>query len=62
MPKRPIKKKIENHFHVCDKCGYAGGFHVTFKKTAKAKDVHIILMCPQCEQTYDIDWHIQLNQ
>ncbi len=62
MPKRPIRKKIENHFHVCDKCGYKGGFHVTFKKTRKLKTFLIVLMCPQCEQTYDIDWHIQLEQ
>ncbi len=58
MPKRPIRKEVDNHFYACDSCDYAGGFHVTFKKTAKAKTFKIILMCPQCEQTYDIEWKI----
>ncbi len=59
MPKRPIKKEMEKHFYACESCDYAGGFHVTFKKTRKQKTHKIVLMCPNCRQTYDIDWQIQ---
>ncbi len=63
MPKAPVHRKMqeetEGHFYGCESCGYDGGFHVTFKKTEKAKSFLIILMCPQCRQTYDIDWQIE---
>jgi transcription elongation factor Elf1 len=59
MPKRPIRKKVEKHFYTCQSCDYAGGFHVTFKKREKPETYKVVLMCPQCEQTYDIDWQIQ---
>lgn len=59
MPKEPIRKKIKKHFHACESCGYAGGFHVTFRPTQIPKTHEIILLCPQCEQTYDVDWQIK---
>ena len=62
MPKKPKKKKVKEHFYACDACDYEGGFHVTFLPTDKAKTYTIILMCPQCEQTYDIDWKITTKE
>lgn len=59
MPKRPIHKEVEKHFYACESCDYTGGFHVTFKKMSKPKTHKIVLMCPSCQQTYDIDWQIQ---
>jgi hypothetical protein len=59
MPAEPIRKEVEDHFYACEACGYEGGFHVTFKKAGDLKSLLIVLMCPQCNQTYDIDWHIQ---
>ena len=61
MPKEPIHKKVENHFYACEACAYEGGFHVTFKKIKEPKTCRVILMCPQCSQTYDIDWVIQIQ-
>jgi len=59
VPKEPIHKEVEGHFHACSDCDYRGGFHVTFKSTETPKVLQIILMCPNCERTYDIDWKIQ---
>ena len=59
MPKRPIRKKVDKHFYACEACGYQGGFHVTFKPVGKTKTYRVVLMCPQCEQTYDINWKIE---
>ena len=59
MLKDPVHTKVEEYFHVCESCGYDGGFHVSFKKTDKSKNYLIVLMCPQCRETYDIDWQIQ---
>ena len=59
MPADPIRKEVEDHFFACEECGYDGGFHVTFKKQDNAATFLIVLMCPQCKQTYDIDWQIQ---
>ena len=59
VPKLPIEHKVDDHFHQCRPCGYQGGFHVTFKKIEDGEGLSVILMCPQCEQTYDIGWKIQ---
>jgi hypothetical protein len=59
MPKEPIHKKIDGHFYACTACDYEGGFHVTFRNTETPKVLEIILMCPNCEQTYDINWKIE---
>ncbi len=59
MPTTPIRKEVEDHFYACESCEYEGGFHVTFKRTKESKTFLIVLMCPQCRQTYDIDWQIQ---
>lgn len=42
-------------FRVCPNCEYQRGFHVSFRKGAKAK-VRIILICPNCGQSYDLGW------
>ena len=59
MPKKPIRKNVEDHFYACDACDYEGGFHVTFKKIEGPQRFRIVLMCPNCSQTYDIGWLIQ---
>jgi len=42
-------------FRVCLNCDYMKGFHVSFRKTARGK-VKIILICPNCGQSYDLGW------
>lgn len=54
-----VEKKIEPVFHVCDKCGYENGFHVSFVKQTEAYEV--ILICPQCGQRFKINWKINLD-
>lgn len=52
-----IKKRIEETFSVCEKCGYTTGFHVSFRKE-KDDGTVIILLCPQCKQSYDVGWQV----
>ena len=54
-----ITKKIEKEFRVCDKCGYDGGFHVSFVQNAES--IEIILICPSCRQQYTINWKITIS-
>lgn len=54
-----ITKKIEKEFRVCDKCGYEGGFHVSFVKNTES--IEIILICPSCSQQYTINWKINIS-
>jgi hypothetical protein len=59
MLRPPIQKEVEGHFYGCRFCNYQGGFHVTFNSTETPKTFTIILVCPKCERTYDIDWKIK---
>jgi len=34
-----IHKKIDKEFHVCEKCGYEKGFHVSFIKQEESHEV-----------------------
>jgi RNase P subunit RPR2 len=51
-----IEKLIGNKFHICDKCRYERGFHVSFER----KDDHheIVLICPSCGQRYRVGWKV----
>ncbi len=53
-----IEKKIEKGFHVCDKCGYEKGFHVSFAKQGESHEV--VLVCPNWGQRYKVNWKIIL--
>jgi uncharacterized protein YbaR (Trm112 family) len=53
------EKNIDKEFHVCDKCGYKLGFHVSFVK--RKEDFEIVLICPNCGQKYRIKWHVPLD-
>jgi hypothetical protein len=55
---KEVKKQITGEYWVCDECGYEGGFHVIFKKCAKAnsRDFAVNLKCPSCRQVYDTGW------
>lgn len=52
-----IKKSLDKAFSTCEKCGYTIGFHVSFKKGEDNSTV-IILICPQCKQSYDVNWQV----
>lgn len=54
-----ITKKVEKEFRVCDKCGYKGGFHVSFVKNVES--VEVILIYPSCLQQYAINWTIKIS-
>lgn len=54
-----IEKTIDEEFHICDKCGYKLGFHVSFVKSEKGFE--IVLICPNCGQKYKINWEIKLD-
>lgn len=47
---------MHEEFRVCISCGYERGFHVSFRRTTGK--VGIILICPQCGQSYDLGWLI----
>ncbi|MEE8402031.1 MAG: hypothetical protein V3R86_07760 [Candidatus Hydrothermarchaeaceae archaeon] len=54
-----IEKEIEKEFHICDKCGYDLGFHVSFERV---QDIYeIILICPKCGQRYRPGWNVELG-
>jgi hypothetical protein len=42
-------------FRVCLNCEYKKGFHLFFRKTGKSR-VKILLICPNCGQSYDLGW------
>ncbi|NIQ39265.1 MAG: hypothetical protein GTN81_11820 [Proteobacteria bacterium] len=48
------ERKINREFHICDKCQYENGFHVSFE----SKDGYheIVLICPSCGQRYRVGW------
>ncbi len=51
-----IEKQIGKEFHICDKCGYERGFHVSFER---GDDSHeIVLICPSCGQRYRVGWKV----
>jgi transcription elongation factor Elf1 len=54
-----IEKDVDGEFHVCEKCGYELGFHVSFVK--KKGDFEIVLICPNCEQRYRVKWNVTLG-
>ena len=41
-------------FRRCPECGYERGFHVCFRK--EERGVVIGLICPDCGQSYNINW------
>jgi predicted RNA-binding Zn-ribbon protein involved in translation (DUF1610 family) len=54
-----IEKTIEKEFHICDKCGYKLGFHVSFERNELGFE--IVLICPNCGQKYKINWNVSLD-
>ena len=55
-----IEKQIGKEFHICDKCGYDRGFHVSFERGEG--HCEIVLICPNCGQRYGVGWKITLAQ
>jgi RNase P subunit RPR2 len=55
-----IEKQIGKEFHICDKCRYGRGFHVSFER----RDDHqeIVLICPGCGQHYRVGWKIATTE
>jgi len=54
-----IEKDIYKEFHVCDKCSYERGFHVSFVK--REETFEIVLICPNCGQSYKVKWDVELG-
>lgn len=42
-------------FRECANCKYQKGFNIFFKRVKGA--MKICLICPNCGQSYDIDWY-----
>ena len=51
----PTQVEITDELHACEACGYAQGFHVSFKR-ATPENLRIILICPNCGARYDAGW------
>ncbi len=58
--KEVITKKIGKEFHICDKCQYENGFHVSFESSNGGHE--IVLICPSCGQRYRVGWRITLTE
>ena len=41
-----------DEFRVCPNCGYARGFHASFRK--EKEGMRVIFICPECGSSYDI--------
>ena len=40
--------------HVCPKCGYQRGFHISFGPKAEHTSQPLILICPNCGARYEV--------
>ena len=49
-----MEKDIGKEFHICEKCQYDRGFHVSFEW--KDGNCEIVLICPNCGQRYRVGW------
>ncbi len=56
MADEPIEKPINRAFHICDKCHYERGFHVSLEPQDGHRE--IVLICPSCGQRYGVGWKI----
>jgi len=45
----------------CEKCGYKNGFHVTLSPLKFTDRLLIKLQCPNCGQTYDVNWTVKME-
>ncbi|HSV96265.1 MAG TPA: hypothetical protein VLM75_04940 [Spirochaetota bacterium] len=41
-----------DEFRICPNCGYARGFHASFRK--EKEGLMVIFICPECGSSYDI--------
>lgn len=51
-----LKPPVVTEFTACEQCGYAGGFHVVFRRAVPGTrmDLAMLLKCPDCRQEYSI--------
>ena len=62
--------KAGDELHICPKCGYKDGFHVSFvrvntggtPKKAPEAPYRVILICPECGARYDAGWTCTLTR
>jgi uncharacterized C2H2 Zn-finger protein len=51
-------------FDDCPDCQYAGGWHVVLLRDLKSRnghDVKVLLRCPNCKKTYDLDLYCSVE-
>ena len=52
-------------FEACENCGHEGGFHIHLERRPRSQDhpkpAAVILKCPNCQQTYDVGWLVDLS-
>ena len=61
--------KVEEELHICPKCGYKDGFHVSFVRVnsgdrsdiSPESQYRVILICPECGARYDAGWTCSLK-
>ena len=61
------KRAILGHgdtFEACPDCQYDGGWHIVLQRQLKSKsdhDVKILLRCPKCHTTFDLDLYCSVE-
>jgi predicted RNA-binding Zn-ribbon protein involved in translation (DUF1610 family) len=58
---RVEKIKSEGEIYTCPSCGYADGFHVSFKVAGNTRNADIYLICPNCHSRFLINWRAALS-
>ena len=56
-----IRKHMPAQLNSCEKCGYKNGFHVTLSPLKFTDRLLIKLQCPNCGQTYDVNWTVKME-
>ena len=49
----------KGELYKCPSCGYADGFHVSFKWNQKGSEAEVYLICPNCHARYRKGWKIK---
>lgn len=62
---KPMLHHLNVTFETCVKCEYAGGFHIVLVQLPPTKEVRqpagVVLKCPNCGQTYEVGWIVDLR-
>ena len=54
--------QMDTGFKVCPSCGYTSGFHSVFERTEDGLHAIWLLICPNCQRTFDIGLRASLER